>query len=779
MANESEKSGRKLDGFEISVKETLGSLTDLRKQGTTLGNLTRLHDYLALEPLEVEGSGEVDTQVNNAKIKLGATVGAKYLVRAYNRKSDVDSDGVVAVESEQDAYLKHESAASVEGTLKGTVSKVGFGIDLEAGKAIRLLDYRKHRAIDAAAVSIINNITSARFPFRQKDVLSLKAGDALAFIVRGKLALTASVTVSDAMVVGLSALDRLLGVAGAGAIKIGAAASLSVVFGISDDYKVVFRRGTGGAVDVDIRKARGTKRGISGSLGVEVGLADPAKLAALIHAYIEGRLGHPMAKVKGLLQQVSTATSLDDLSGPQRKLAEAVAERIGFADLQGRFDAFKARVEDLEARLQQELVAALSTKLKIQMTFSYTRVQTDETVVRFEIARQLYPTHHRDLLLGKLSDVLEKLRQGTKGFQLHEYLRTLTIEENRSFGLNIAVGDWAFGGGVEEELRWRRQEAIDDNVRLAFDGRYTNEARWWRLKERYGFELSSAMDIFRAVPRGSDFKWQLKFATFWQSKHKKKSTREEFFRAILDEANVFRALPSAQNDAVRSALKEVESKSPLEAEIEVTVDDKGVRRLMAAELAALERAWIYAMAAALPPLYTLDPRLRGNLDDRLKIYGEVAGWVFEETRSSGVGFLKAPDYHRAEAGYSEIDILKLQRVDLENLTPQLESQRLFTLWELWHPRQEDVRTKNQPAARCKQCHGWLAELNELASGSAVSFEAMKDAFAGLRQRIRSERYYARLLCSAFLKLLSDAGESESFTASMKITAPDGKTIVVA
>src|SRR5262249_17025062 len=150
-------------------------------------------------------------------LKLGAGLSVGYKVFVYRAPGNTDQDGVVtaAALGPASVWLKQELAASISGTLGATVKSVGFGLQGSASGEVRLLEYRQGKPGDPFIPALESAIAGARLAVRFSDVKLLDAQSQLALIAGGRLALSATLTWSDVFSASLSALDRVLGAAGA------------------------------------------------------------------------------------------------------------------------------------------------------------------------------------------------------------------------------------------------------------------------------------------------------------------------------------------------------------------------------------------------------------------------------------------------------------------------------------------------------------------------------------------------------------------------------------
>jgi hypothetical protein len=709
------------------------------------------------QDLELEGSHTFDLG-SPSQLLLGIGGSLAYRVQAFNTPDDEDPDAVIVVKAGE-GWLKHEVEAGLKGNLAGDAGSLSLKLD--GTVTARLIDYRQFPDSAEVGPAILEGITGARFATSLENVLALSEGEALVYQVRGGLTFSASVSYGHALGATVSALDGVLGVAGASAFKVEIGASIGLTLGVSDDFRLVFRRGGGDRVAVDLKKAAARRVGVDAKLGVEVSLTNPSQLSGLIKSYLVGRLGAPLDKLTDLLNQVETATTLPDL-GALQPLAEQLADRLGITDLQSRFAEFKDRLAGLEGRLATALETALTKGLKVALTFSYTRVESNETILRFEGSPAALAALHRPLLLGRLAPVTEAMDTGNLGISVQEFMQTTEVSSTRSLGFSLAVGDWGLGSSFEVEKRWRTQRnRVDGTVRASFDGRRSYFETWLKKKENYAFELSGAMEDFAPEAKGRYFRYVLTLGWMWEDK-----ADQQLLETILDLASLWRI-----------ALLDLEALDGLSgkvrAELNLRLTDEGVRKLAEIPEARFQQAWVQAMAEALPPIpIGKQFAFRRTLSDRLRIYADAARFAFQQV---GGADLVTPLHYSPGHETSQLKLIDLhQTTGAGNLPTILAPWNLFNLWRF---RPSDVNTDNHPAGRCRRVFGALLKLQDGIGGKLTAEKALKDAFGAFDLSMR-QAFLLRMTGSILAQLLGPDRQLLSGSVTIQPLG-DGEEIVVA
>ncbi|NLI48575.1 MAG: hypothetical protein GX414_15850, partial [Acidobacteria bacterium] len=218
--------------------------------------------------------------------------GGEVRIEAFNAVDDVDEDGVLGAPAGAPA-APGEAAPAPQLLLSGDAAWLKYrvaarplargaarGLELAAGPETVLADYRGHGREENARVAVRADLAAPRLAIRAGDVLAMGPRDALAWRVRGELALRLTVGWADLWRAALGAVARLLPPERLLAAEAAAGAAADFGVALRDDFQVVFTRPEPGRVRVAVRKAE-AREGVAGaSLGLRVALDGGADLAA-------------------------------------------------------------------------------------------------------------------------------------------------------------------------------------------------------------------------------------------------------------------------------------------------------------------------------------------------------------------------------------------------------------------------------------------------------------------------------------------------------------------
>lgn len=726
-----------LGDLKVAVEDAAKALAGAFAEGQTFADLppARLGPDAELLPKPLALSGSDTLAVGPASLTLGAA-GSYHLSALAGEFADPDG---IAAPAAGAAWLKQELDAQVSGSAGGTAAGVAFG--LQSGATARLLDYRRHPAADAVTPAVLAALAHPRLPSRVADLQAMAAGDAVALVVAGNLAFRATFTYASLLSSSVAALDRLLQVTGAAAFTVATGGTVEVDFGAKDAFRLVFTRGTERDLAVDLQRADGTSLGLTAGLAVEAKLTDPQQLAALIGAYVVGRLGTPYQDFQGLLAQVAKATDLSQLSSAEQAILRKIVAKLGWGDAVARFQQIKADLLGLPGKLLAELTDALSQQVKLAFTISYTRVSAGQTLASFEAAAGVLAPFLPALLVGDVSGVAARLAAGDPQFVLRSYLATREVKRGLSFGVNLSIGGWAAGSTSTVTTTWSQQQNLERQVRLAFDGQQRYTSQWNKAGESYGFELAATMSDFAATPSAADFAFSSSLGWMWDQ-----ALTPQLLQAILDLANVWRVVDPAANAGLAGSLGGLLGQG-VHAELDLQVGDPGVRRLAIVPDPTYQAAWVHAMAEALPPLQAGSSLLRGDVRQRRAIYANAAAVAFAQR--SPADFLPTPAYGQAQPPLSAGDLAMLRSVDLGQNAPGNLS--IYSLRELWQPQSATVSSRQL----YERVVGALRSLGDFLAGRTGSHQAIQATFSEV-QAVVGQDYPARLFGSLLAQVLGGA-----------------------
>ncbi len=746
-----------LGDLKVAVVDAAKALAGAFVDGQTFANLpaTSLGPAAELLPKPLGLTGSDALAVGPASLTLGAA--GSYHLSAFTGQF-TDPDGI-AVPASGAAFLKTELDSQVSGQGGGTASGVAFGLD--AGTTARLLDYRRYPATAAVAPAVLANISHPRFPNRIADLQAMAAGDAVAVVVAGNLAFKASFTYASLLSSSIAALDRLLQVSGAAAFSVATGGSVEVDFGASDAFRLVFTKGTQLDLAVNLQKSSGSNLGVTAGLSVQAQFTNVQQLAPLIQSYLEARLGTPYATYQSLLAKLVAATDVSQLDANQQALLQQIVTRLGLGSAVAQFDAIKATLVGLPAKVQAELVKVLSQSVKLAFTVGYSRVSSGETLASFEAAAAALAPFLPALLIGDVSGVAARLAAGDPQFVLLSYLSSREIKNGFSFGVSLAVGGWAAGGVSTVNTTLTREENIQGQLRVSFDGRQRYTSQWGSAGENYGFELAATMAQFAAVPAGNDFAYSLNLGWIWDQ-----TLTPQLEQTILDLASVWRVVDPAASAGLTASLAGLVGQS-VHAELALAVGDDGVRRLAIVPDPQYQASWMQAMAEALPPLRAGSSLVRGDVRQRRAIYADAAASAFGQHAPAAL--LVTPAYNLAQPPLSAGDLALLRAVDSGQNPPG--NLVVYSLDNLWSPESATVSAWQL----YQRVIGAFRALGAYLAGTKGTYSINQATFSEV-QAVVGQDYPARLFGSVLAQVLG--GTVGLVTGTLTVTPTAGGNAVV-
>jgi hypothetical protein len=745
-----------LGDLKVAIEDAAEELAEAFAAGTTFATLPadRLGPAAELVPKPLGLSGSDSLAAGPATLTLGAA--GSYHISALTG-TFTDADAIVTPAGGA-AWLKQELDAQVSAQVSATASGIDFG--LKANTEARLLDYRKFAATAAVAPAVLDDITRPRWPTSIKDLMMMAPGDAVAFVVTGNLAFSATYNYSELLSASIAALDNVLKVAGASAFTIAVGGSVAVDFGASDSFRIVFTRGTKLDLAVEVKKEESTNLAVNANLGLTAKLSNPQQLASLVVSYLEGRLGTPYQDYKALVARLQAVADMSGLSADEKA---AVGKIVGILGWQSKLTQFQTLVADLAAlpgKLQTDLQDALAKTLTATFTIGYSRVATGETLISFEATQTGLDPLLPALLAGNLSTVAARLAAQDPQLVLVNYLSTTVVTSTFSFGLSLAVGSWKLSSQTTITCKTSEQTNLpQQQLRVAYDSQQRFVSTLGKAGETFGMEIAAAMAGFAKPPSGASFAFSLSLGWTWDQDLTAGLTQE-----LFDLANVWRVADPSATAALGASLAPLEGKR-VHAEISLTVGDAGVRRLAIVPEPQYLAAWTQAMAEALPPVLFGNTLLRADIRQRAFLYLQTAQAAFDQHAPSQLGSF--PDYSKAHPPLSAADADALRNVD-RGQGPG--NTVVYSLDNLWNP---DTATVN-PWQIYQRSVGRLRRLGAFLAGTA-GYEDLPGIFTDIQIAI-SQDYTARLFGSLLGQVLG--GPVGLISGSLTVTPTAGGSAVV-
>src|SRR4051794_6062243 len=635
MADSAASSDHKLDDLTVTVKDAADDLGKLAVEKTTFAQLKS--DQIFSQPPSLSGSDAL--AVGDVRLEVSAS--ATYQATAFVHSTDTDPDGVVTVGAGQ-GWLKAELALVADLSGGSGSRRLGPAAADAGGSTktdVRLLDYRLHSPDDLVAQAVVDTIKGARFAVRVADVDQLDSGSRLAVVESGALSLTLTLSVAETLSASLAALDKALGISAP--IQIQSSGTSDFVAGVSDDFQITFSPAASGRIGGDVKKPPDAQVGVTAGLGVTVELADPQSVTAVLDSYITSRLGIPYTEYQKLESAVCSASAFSALPQTEQALARQVAATLGIDDAETKFSDLKSKICGLDEKLTNTVQSVVTAQLKDALTFTWSRMSNDQTVLSFEIDQAALPDYLHGLVLGNLSPALKALASNDPRFTLGNYLETRQATTGDTFGLSLSLGRWSINSKASFQISWQTETqtlAGTPRQRAALDGRYSYASTWLKEQtETYYLDLGATMSGFAVGPTVADFQFGLHLSWTWQEKPSSPLAARWADLAELwgCQTALAGAVPtSGQDDA--------------EAAVDLVLSHAGVMAIVQAANRQDPRwteSWGWALATALPPVSELS--LRGSIAGRQQTYLQSAQDLLG-TQGQAVEVVTEPRYTAQE-----------------------------------------------------------------------------------------------------------------------------------
>lgn len=496
--------------------------------------------------LNISGDHDFKFEVSNFEFSVKPLAGARlYVLNNPAKDSDemrVLGHGKVKEDdanldhqidfTDNGAWAKYEIEAGLSASAGGNLVADILNLKGQASKRVLLYDYhhhsdRKTKVQDAIA----EDLQSFRFAVHEGSLDALEAQEAIAYRVPGRLSLTLEASFTDAFIANLGGLLNFLKVGGLIGLKVSAGAVLKFSVELSDDFILILTKASNGNLRLAAKKAKQSKLGIGGSLGVSAKLVDTSDNQDALEKLIEeviGALGDAaLEKIEGLLAKAD----FDNLNEDEQSLLERLIERFGLGEEAKRAEKFKELWGKLADEIKKTVTKTVENKISLAFEFEYLRIKSEETVLDAILPSDVVKGHYGSLLRRELTDLLAWMRQNPGQCKLNKYLHQRKLSTSSKWGLTFGLGKWLYGGGDKREFEEVVQTTFDERQRVSFRRRRGYQATEFKNSLNYMVDLSAHMREFSAHPNplGSEFKKTLKMEWTWKEAELSKDEVEAYF----------------------------------------------------------------------------------------------------------------------------------------------------------------------------------------------------------------------------------------------------------
>jgi len=349
-----------------------------------------------------------------------------------------------------------------------------------------------------------------------------------------------------------------------------AGASLAAGVTLEDDFQLVFSRPKADRVRVAVRKARSRTRTATASLGIEASLEG---LDKLLNGVVASVAGKEIAFVDGVFAKAS----VDSLSAEERKLLSELIDRLELGTIEDGIAKLRDAWESWKERLNQAIEKAARGKVEAGFRYEYLRVDNQTALLQFVCADADAAALHGALVLGRVSEVVGKLRQGQVAAELETYLNQRTLEVRQAWGFTLGFAGWQVGGKDAKQLQIVEQRNFEDALRVACLGVRSYERRIGANRASWSVDFKADCERFATPPTLRDLYYGLHYLYV----HDARKMKPNDLRLAIDEAIAWDVVDEADEEAIVDSLKGFRGKK-VETRLELKLDDETLRAVAAA-----------------------------------------------------------------------------------------------------------------------------------------------------------------------------------------------------
>ncbi|MGD8331603.1 MAG: alkaline phosphatase family protein, partial [Acidobacteriota bacterium] len=420
------------------------------------------------------------------ELSVSARIGAAAEVSAFNDVTDDDPDGLLAAEAEEgleellppqllldDAHAWLKYTLSAELGTSGGATLDDLGVRIDAGKKLRLNDYRRHARDNIAVGTILSDLCRPRVALTTDHVLALRSGDCLAMQFVGTMAASVEITWADIFAGQFGNLGALLGGKQVIPLRLSTGLTVSASVSIEDDFVLAFSRLDRDRLRVALRKAKQRRAGLALAAGAQVELSDPAQIEPALHAVVEGVVGEPYAELRAVL-----GGAIDRLDARETKLVLALLKALGMdpavpdgvAELRGLLQEISQRLDELETQIDRTIRTAARAKIAAGFRYEYDRISTRSSLLQATLTHDALRAHHAELIRGHADGLLEAIRAQQAGVELESYLQRRRLDTRKSWGFTLGFGAWSVYGRDRDRVTRVLDRNEQDRQRVAYTG---------------------------------------------------------------------------------------------------------------------------------------------------------------------------------------------------------------------------------------------------------------------------------------------------------------------
>jgi hypothetical protein len=550
-------------------------------------------------------------------------------------------------------WLKVQHRSQV--ALEGSTQLAGAHSHLDTEAPVTFSDYRLHDPDENAARAVTMDLLNPRFAQRLEDVQALRVKEALAFQASGTLRAKVQVSWSEVLAGGLGALAGIVGADAPLFVEVPAAASVSGTVTLGDEFAVIFSRLPEGRTRVTVKKA--TSRTFRGAadLGLSVELADPQQLELAVREALTGLLGEDYATVRSLVEKAS----FSELSETERWAAEALAARLGLAEVVSAFTVLRDKLRQIDGAIAEAIAELAAEKLTVGFEYEYSRLASGASLLEVVLDAGSLPTYHASLCNGDLEPILGAVLQGQAGVKLEGYLHRRTLEQDQGWGFTLGLGPWAARGRQRRTLTRVIDEDVAGRQKVSCVGLGAYEGRWLTNVAEWTVDLKADMRRFApaGAPHLSQFALGFHLAWHWRQELLSEDRLDE----VLDAAVLWGVFDVDHAADLRRRLTPALGRAS-DLTVQLRLDDRPFRAVLPALAAGRDADFASALGAAMPR--RTGSQGRGDPGRRRELYASLWAHVLANPDAPARALVALARQHLAKAeepqlGFLEENYLKL------------------------------------------------------------------------------------------------------------------------
>lgn len=418
-------------------------------------DLNQIFSQINTDPLALKTLGEIDKKViekksfdksfeqENAAFSIGVSASAGADLRLFNDPTDDDDEKLtqkLKLDSQlsEFAFLNYNLFGKVSAKAGAEAKFISLGV--EAEKDVLLRYYSKHDRNQALGMAVIEDLGRFKFLFSDANsLIKLQENEAVSMTCNGKINISSQVELSDVYTAALSKFSKLLNLSGALKVEIGTKASLSFQSEIEDSFEIIIQRvaetdenDTRQGLQVSIHKSKSSSHQFSAALNVGVSFDEDSqgKLKEVFNGLLNGvedGLNNKLDKILG--------TNGDPSEEDKGVLQRAAA--LFDIDPNVEADKLKQQIAEKRDTVEKEVNKVIQAKLEFGLSFTYSRVEEQETLFNALFNNQKFAEYIKDIRGLKVSALLAAGDQAGVTLQSYEKLQKLDIKRGNKIGLSF------------------------------------------------------------------------------------------------------------------------------------------------------------------------------------------------------------------------------------------------------------------------------------------------------------------------------------------------------